>query len=328
VGDVVSSVLSQGGSSAALGAATDAAAPTGDGSVIAILKANRAALATIAAAAIITGAVITAGRLDTAPAKATAAAPTYTEGSSVALSTDLAGALRTAGGGGGGGNPTAGRLDSIRRLDTLRYLADGQLDSVVSLRSLFTTNPISSALIDEPLVRTTAAVPVRLVDEPFTGVYSFTLVDAAGVAAANNFVCLFNLAGSNDTLIVISGWVNQYSVAIAATKNSIRLTRVTTCTVGTLQAAAAVNKYSSAYPNATSEIRTANPTVTAAAEIIAWPPNENITAAGTTAAGFNDWTPVERFVLAPGEGVVFRQTIAGAVAQTYNIRIAWAERQH
>lgn len=131
------------GSSAAIGAPSDAAA-VGDGSVIGILKANRASLAVIAAAAIITGGVITAGRLDTAPAKATAAAPTYTEGTSVALSTDLAGALRTAGGG-GGGNPTAGRLDSIRRLDslrfqgvldTLRYLRAGRLDSMRRLDTL------------------------------------------------------------------------------------------------------------------------------------------------------------------------------------------------
>lgn len=122
------SVGTSAGTPAAIGVASDAAAMTGDGSIVALLKAHRTSLATIAAAAIITGAVITAGRLDTAPAKATAAAPTYTEGSSVALSTDLAGALRTAGGG-GGGNPTAGRLDSLRRLDTLRYIAAGRLDS-------------------------------------------------------------------------------------------------------------------------------------------------------------------------------------------------------
>lgn len=120
-----------GGSPPSIGQQADPEA-TGDGSLVAITKRNRTLLTTIAAAAILTGGVITAGRLDVAPAKATAVAPAYVEGSSVALSTDLAGALRTAGGG-GGGNPSAGRLDSIRRIDTLRYLADGRLDSVSNL---------------------------------------------------------------------------------------------------------------------------------------------------------------------------------------------------
>lgn len=162
----------------------------------------------------------------------------------------------------------------------------------------------------------------------FAGVYSFVLVDVAGVAAAQNFLCVMNQAGSGDTLELQAVWVHAYSVAVSATKNSIRLTRVTTCTVGTLQAAAAINKFRSAFANATAEVRTGNPTVTAGAEVIAWAPNENVTAAGTTAAGqAAEWNPSQSFVLLPGEGVVLRQTIAGTTAQTYVLRIAWAERQ-
>jgi hypothetical protein len=138
------SVSASAGTPAAIGVASDAAAIAGDGSIIALLKAHRTSLATIAAAAIITGGVITAGRLDTAPAKATAVAPTYTEGTSVALSTDLAGALRTAGGG-GGGNPSAGRLDSLRRIDSLRYVAAGRLDS---LRRLDTLRFVAAGKLD------------------------------------------------------------------------------------------------------------------------------------------------------------------------------------
>lgn len=344
-----------------IGLSNDAQSLAGDGTVIALLKAHRTLLTTLAAGITIAGAVVVGGRLSTNPAEATAAAPAYAEGDDVPLSVDLTGNLRTSGGGGGGGNPTggrldsirridtlrylvagrmdsvrridtlrylaAGRLDSVRRIDTLRYLADGRLDSVGTVLNLFGTNPISSGANDFPS-RSANAVPVRDVREPFTGIYSFTLVDQAGVAAANNFLCLFNPSGSNDTLVVLSAFVNQYSVAAAATKNSLRATRVTTCTVGTLQAAAAINKYSTSFANASAEVRTGNPTVTAAAEILAWPPNEAITAAGTTAAGFWDWTPVERFTLVPGEGIVFRQTIAGDVDQTYNIRIAWGERAH
>lgn len=133
MGDPIASVTGQGGSSAAMGVATDAAAMAGDGSVIALLKAHRTSLATIAGAAIITGGVIVGGALKTAPATATLLPPTYSEGATVPLSTDLTGALRLLPLGGGGGNPSAGRLDSIRRLDTLRYVADGRLDSVSNL---------------------------------------------------------------------------------------------------------------------------------------------------------------------------------------------------
>jgi len=124
-----------------VGSAEDAAA-AGDGSLIAITKFNRATLIAIAASvATIAGAAIIVSNA-VRPATATAVAPVYGEGTTVALSTDLAGNLRTAGGG-GGGNPTGGRLDSLRRLDsvyflrvldTLHYLKAGRLDSTAFTR--------------------------------------------------------------------------------------------------------------------------------------------------------------------------------------------------
>lgn len=142
------SVTTQGGSSASIGLATDPPATVGDGGVIGLLKAHRASLAVIAGAAIITGGVIVGGALKTAPATATLLPPVYTEGATVPLSTDLTGALRLLPLGGGGGNPTAGRLDSLRRIDSLRYVAAGRLDSLRRLDTLRTLASVLAGRLD------------------------------------------------------------------------------------------------------------------------------------------------------------------------------------
>lgn len=161
------------------------------------------------------------------------------------------------------------------------------------------------------------------------GVYSFQLVDQAGVAAANNFLSLFNPAASGKVVILLEASVESYSVAIAATKNSMRLTRITAASVGTLQAATAINKFQTSDPNPASEVRTGNPTITAAAEVDAFGPNEVITAAGSNAISRRkmelrpEWG---EFTLIEGQGVAFRQTIAGDVDQTWNLKLSWVER--
>lgn len=161
------------------------------------------------------------------------------------------------------------------------------------------------------------------------GIYSFSLRDAPGVAAANRFLSLFNPLASGRTLILLGVKVETYSVAIAAAKNSLRLVRTTAASVGTLQAAAAINKWVTADPNAVAEVRTANPTITAAAEVDAFGPNENVTAAGTTGVSRRECNPDSlwgEFRLPSGEGVALDQTIAGNVAQTHDLKIIWAER--
>lgn len=161
------------------------------------------------------------------------------------------------------------------------------------------------------------------------GVYSFTLVDAPGVAAANRFLSLFNPAASLKTLIILEASVQSYSVTIAATKNSMRLTRITTATVGTLQAATEINKFISTDPNPTAEVRTANPTVTLGAEVDAFGPNENITAAASNSISRRTQTfqpEWGEFRMAAGEGLAFHQTIAGDVDQTWLLKLIWVEQ--
>lgn len=162
------------------------------------------------------------------------------------------------------------------------------------------------------------------------GVYSFSLRDAAGVAAANRFLSVFNPAASGKQMLLLLAKVESYSVAIAATKNSLRLARITAASVGTLQAASAINKFKTSYVATSFEFRTANPTVTVAAEIDAFGPNENITAVSSNAISRRVLEPKEfgwgEFLFAPGEGFVFDQTIAGDVDQTYDIMAIVAQR--
>ncbi len=165
-------------------------------------------------------------------------------------------------------------------------------------------------------------------DWSWVGLYTFALIDVAGVAAAQVFCTLFNLAGSARDLILLGICVKGYSVAAAATKNSLRATRITTSTLGTLQAAAAIFKHQTAVVDPVAEVRTANPTVTAAAELEGFPPGEAITAAGATAPQSDLWVPPSALVetrFGPGEGLALRQTIAGDVDQTYDLALTWAE---
>jgi hypothetical protein len=333
---------------------------SGDGTVIALLKRIRTILLAVAAASAFTF-IGTRLATDSVVAVSTAAAPVYGEGDAVKLSTDLAGTLRTTAGGGGGGGATdstqlrtgmkhAGRVAVDSILANMTHVGRVTIDSILAnmthvgrvtvdsilanmthigraaTDSLFTTNPITSGANDF-IALGANAVPVRPVfNEDLNGVYSFTLQDIAGVAAANNFACLFNLGASTDTAIVLSVTLGRYSNAAATTSNSIVLFRVTTCTVGTLQATTAINEFTNSFTAATMEVRTGNPTTTNAAAVYAWAPCHAITAAGTTGCDNNTYALPFRLLLAPGEGVVFRQTVAGDTDQRYSLTIVWGER--
>jgi hypothetical protein len=161
-----------------------------------------------------------------------------------------------------------------------------------------------------------------------TGVYSFCIQDVAGVAAANNFLSLFNPAASAKTLKVFRIQYNAYAVAVTVAKASIHIGRITTATVGTLQAAAAICSHKTTFPAPTAEVRTAGPTVTAAAEWLGYAPPVVITAAGADNPSSFEWSadnPDELLTLAAGEGIVFRQTVAGDVDETFNFKVGWME---
>lgn len=160
--------------------------------------------------------------------------------------------------------------------------------------------------------------------------YSFSLVDAPGVAAANRFLSVFNPAASGKRLYLLRLAVISYSIAVSLTRNSLRLTRITAASGGALQAASVINKFRTGFSNPVAEVRITNPTVTLTAEIDAFPPNQLATVAGTTGvdrqvADFTSLLMHSRMEFLEGEGWAVHQTIAGDTDQTYVIVPTWSE---
>lgn len=160
-------------------------------------------------------------------------------------------------------------------------------------------------------------------DPSITGIYTFSLNDAPGVVAANNFVSLFNPIGSGKSVAVFSATVSSYVAGGGNTsKNSMIGSRITAASGGSLQAASAINKARTSFANPVAEVRTGNPTVTVGANIVAFPPPIGTDTASTS----------ERIVavtgaaviLVPGEGIVFR-TAAGDTDENFNIAFTWGE---
>lgn len=199
-------------------------------------------------------------------------------------------------------------------------------DSPLTTNTTIVGQPISTTITGTPTV-TVGSQPIQVTEvksPTIGGVYSFLLNDATGVVAANNYVSLFNPVGSGKNIITFSTSVSSYITGGGSTsKNSMIVSRITTATVGTLQAASAINKFSTSFANPVAEVRTGNPTVTLGAQVLAFPPpvtndtaivSERVVGSGATG-------PI---VLAPGEGVVFG-TAAGDTDQNWNISFAWGE---
>lgn len=166
--------------------------------------------------------------------------------------------------------------------------------------------------------------PARL--NNLTGAYNFSMDDMPGVAAANNFVSLFNPVASGRNLYYLGAYISTYVAGGASTtRESMQGHAITTASAGTLQASSAIFKLDSTFPNAVAEVRTGNPTVTMGPNLFNSPPPINTTTTQYVHAvglGFGSFGgPV---VLRPGEGIVFT-TDAGNTSQTWNVSIGWAE---
>lgn len=206
---------------------------------------------------------------------------------------------------------------------TLSGTADVNIVSTAApLNTVVTNSPLTT---NATIVGSSAPIQTTEVKSPgIGGVYSYLLNDATGVVAANNYVSLFNPVGSGKNLITFSTTVAAYITGGGSTsKNSMIVSRITAASGGSLVAASAVNKFFSSYANPIAEIRTGNPTVTLAAQVIAFPPPVGTDTAilAERVAGSGTTGPI---LLAPGEGVVYR-TAAGDTDQNWNISFAWGE---
>lgn len=160
----------------------------------------------------------------------------------------------------------------------------------------------------------------------FLGSYLFSMDDQPGVVAANNFLSLFNPVGSGKFLYYLGAYVSTYVAGGGSTtRESMQGHAVTAASAGTLQAASAIFKFDSTYPNAGAEVRTGNPTVTVGPNLFNSPPPIGTTSGQYVHAIGEGLLEIGGPVkIRPGEGLVFT-TDAGNTNQTWNISIAWAE---
>lgn len=159
--------------------------------------------------------------------------------------------------------------------------------------------------------------------DPRWRVYLHCVKDAPGVVGANTFLSVFNPVSSGKIHIALNSIVTTYAAAVTTVTQSMRISRITAASGGTLIAASAVNRFVSAHGNPSCEVRINNPTVTALANpLTVYPPviSTGVGSAGQTVPA----PPGASFVIAPGEGVAF-STDAGDVDQIWNVTYAWAE---
>lgn len=206
----------------------------------------------------------------------------------------------------------------------LRVHVDNPTTDPVKVSGSITTTP--SGTQDVNVVNSLAdpvhVTPVK--DNAITGVYVFSADEIPGVAAATNYLSLFNPVGSGKNLYVGGAFISAVTAGGSTVTSPMRGFRITTATGGVLQAVSAISKFISANPDPVAEVRTGNPTVTLGASIFNSPP--------PLSAG-NGSTPVHQvlippnsgpFLLAEGEGIVFRQAI-GDTDLRWNLSVSWAE---
>lgn len=158
----------------------------------------------------------------------------------------------------------------------------------------------------------------------FTGFYSFSISNMPGVVAANNFVTLMNETGSGKTLQVFSATVGSWisGGATSATSTSMICQQIISSSGGTLQNQAAIARLDRTMPAPTGAVRTANPSVLFAAEIISFPPPIGVDTGNSLNRIVS--TQDSGVVLHPGEGIRFFTTV-GSVNQFWNVAFSWGE---
>lgn len=171
-----------------------------------------------------------------------------------------------------------------------------------------TTAPLFTSAVANPLIK---------------GAYVYSLGNITGVVAANNYISLFNPVGSGKSVFFGAAYASVSASAAISSTEPLNLFRVTTATVGTLQAAAAIGKFQTVMADALAEVRIGNPTVTLGAQLANVPaivanPGSMPVHAVTIPPG------APPFILAPGEGVALRSA-AGNANQRWNLSIVWSE---
>lgn len=154
--------------------------------------------------------------------------------------------------------------------------------------------------------------------------YFYSLIDAPGVVAANNFISIFNPSNSGKVISFFSIAVDAFASGASGTAVSLRVDRISAASVGTVITATNINKLLTSEPNSIADVRVGNPTVTkVGSSLYSWPPPVS-TGSGVGATVVSSVPPGEGFYCFPGEGINL-STSAGNTNQVWSIKITWAE---
>ena len=176
-----------------------------------------------------------------------------------------------------------------------------------------------SVVVDSGTINSIPAAPLG------AKFYLHGMSDVPGVAAANNFLSLFNPVGSGKTVILYQLILTPWATAGTSVATSMNIFRTTAASGGTLIAPSAVNRFLTTDSNPVMQVRTTNPTVTATGTtLLGLPPAITGAGAGVGAEASVSIPSGAGFVCLPGEGVVY-STAAGSVNQLWNINVTWAE---
>jgi len=168
----------------------------------------------------------------------------------------------------------------------------------------------------------------RLTNRTSPLVYRHVIVDNAGQGGAYNYVALNNPAASGKRIALMSVEVQVYSVAAAATKNSLTLVHCTAVATGGADNTSSIARLLSTQTAPVATVLITNPTITAGKQIKAFAAGGVVTAAGIYSTPEVAYRPMQedyQFQALEGEGFALRQTVAGDTDQTYCFAIEWME---
>jgi hypothetical protein len=155
--------------------------------------------------------------------------------------------------------------------------------------------------------------------------YFYAIADAPGVVAANNFLSVFNPAGSVKSIAWLAAFFNSYVIGTSGTPNSMIIYRTTAASGGTLVSPANIGKFVTAQPNSVVEVRTGNPTVTLLNSQVVFSCSPPLGSGNASASPASSSPPGGAIAISlPGEGLVF-STAAGNVNQMWGVEFDWAE---
>lgn len=161
-------------------------------------------------------------------------------------------------------------------------------------------------------------------DPSITGVYVFSADEIPGLAAATNYLSIFNPIGSGKNVIFAGAFISATTAGTTTTTSPMRGYRATLISGGVLQADSASAKFISAMADPVAEIRTGNPAATLDGALFNSPPPLSATQGGTAVHAVPVPGGTGPFLLVPGEGIVMRQAV-GDTEIRWNLSIVWAE---